>query len=587
MNAMFNIDAGGMPIARELTAMSEPIHAGTAGGNADRRDADARSVAGAGPGERSYRLRWWTLGVLSVSLLIIIVDDTIINVALPTLQRELGATAAGLQWIVNAYILVFGGLLLTMGTLGDRFGRRRLLQLGLLIFGLSSLYGAFADSAAQLIAARTAMGVGGALIMPSTLSIIVDVFPREERVRAIGIWAAMAHLGIPLGPVVGGWLLEHYWWGAALLVNVPIVAVVLVAGWLVIPESRHPSPPRADLPGMVLSTAALAALVYAIVEAPAAGWSSGVLAATALAIVSGTAFIAHERRTPAPMLDLKLFRNPRLRWGTVAITLATFALGGLAFDLTQYLQTVAGYTPLQAGLRIAPLVIGFAVAGHAGLHLVRHIGTTRTVAGGLAVVAAAFVAFAQVEPGSAYWLLGIGLFVAGIAMGAVFIPATDAVMAAVPEVNAGLGSALNDTSRQVGAALGVGVLGSLTNAAYSAGIDGALTGLAPSAAMAARRSVGAALQMADDLGGATGEGLRDAAMFAFTDGFALAMLVAAGLLAAGAVLVWRGLPSSDVPPATAHGTQAGDTADPATAAGTADQITSAPVTSEQVTMPPR
>ena len=498
---------------------------------------------------RKYRMRWWTLAVLAASLLIIIVDDTIVNVALPTLQRDLGASAVGLQWIVNSYIVVFGGLLLTMGTLGDRFGRRRFLHLGFLLFGASSLYGAFAGSTTELVVARTAMGIGGAMIMPSTLSVIIDVFPRGERVKAIAIWAGVAHLGIPLGPVLGGWLLEQYWWGSVFLVNVPIVAAVLVAGWLLVPESRHPSPPRPDVLGMLLSTASLASLLYAIIEAPESGWFSGeVVSALGLAIIAGIGFIAHERRIPEPMLDLRLFRNARLKWGTIAITLAMFALAGVTFDLTQYLQIVKGYSPLQAGLRILPLVVGFGLAGHIGQHLVRRTGTRSAVAGGLGAMAALLLAFGQIEPTTAYWLLGSGLFLIGIAMGTVFIPSTDAVMSAVPEVNAGLGSALNDTSRQVGAALGIGVLGSLTNAAYAAQIKDSLTGLTPNMAALAKRSVGAALQVSEGLGGEAGSTLYRAAIAAFTDGFSLAMLAGAGLLSAGAVIVWRRLPLGDAAP---------------------------------------
>ena len=505
------------------------------------------TVAGSGTG-RKYAMRWWTLLVLSISLVIIIIDDTIVNVALPTLQRDLNASAAALQWIVDSYILVFAGLLLTMGTLGDRFGRKRFLQLGLLIFSTASLYGAVAESTVELIAARTAMGIGGALIMPSTLSIIIDVFPRNERIKAIGIWAGIAHLGIPLGPVLGGWLLERYWWGSVFLINVPIVAVVLVAGRWLVPESKHPSAPRTDIRGMILSTAALGSFVYAIIEAPANGWTSGeVVLGFLAAAIAGALFVMQERRVSQPMLDLRLFRNPRLKWGALAIALAIFALAGLTFDLTQYLQIVKGYTPLEAGLRILPLVIGVAIAGHLGHHLVQNVGTGRTAGAGLAGVAFLLAAMAQVEPGTSYWVLGAGLLMLGIATGSVFVPATDAVMAAVPEADAGLASALNDTSRQVGAAMGIGVLGSITNAVYSARIHESLADLGPGMASVAERSVGAALELGETIGGEPGLALYKAAGAAFTDAFSVAMLAAAGLLAAGAVLVWHRLPGSDTP----------------------------------------
>src|SRR6266487_3435780 len=332
----------------------------------------------------TYRRRWWTLAILSVSLLIIIIDDTIINVAVPTLQRELGASVSALQWIVDAYIIVFAGLLLTMGALGDRFGRKRLLQIGLLVFAGSSVLGAYAGSASQLIVARALMGVGGALIMPSTLSVITDVFPRGERIKAIGIWTGIASLGIPLGPIVGGWLLEHFWWGSAFLLNVPIAIAALAGGWILVPESRNPAPPRADLPGLALSVVALASQIYGIVEGPASGWTSGaVIGSLGLAVVAGATFVRHEARVREPMLDLRLFRNPRLGWGTVAMTLTGLAIGGLAFLLTQYLQFVQGYTPLQAGLRFLPIAIGFGIASPITQRLVPRVGATLEIAGGV------------------------------------------------------------------------------------------------------------------------------------------------------------------------------------------------------------
>jgi EmrB/QacA subfamily drug resistance transporter len=512
----------------------------------DRAESGPRSDDGQRRAD-TYTRRWWTLVVLSVSLLIIIIDDSIINVAVPTLQRQLGASATELQWIVDAYIVVFAGLLLAMGALGDRFGRKRLLQLGLVVFAGASVLGAYAGSTGQLVVARALMGVGGAMIMPSTLSVITDVFPRAERVRAIGIWTGVASLGIPLGPIVGGWLLEQFWWGSVFLLNVPIALAALAAGWLLVPESRHPSPPRPDLLGMVLSVVALASLVYGIIEAPARGWTSAaVIGSLALAVVAGAGFVLREARVREPMLNLRLFRNPRLGWGTVATTLAGFAIGGLAFLLTQYLQFVQGYTPLQAGVRFLPLAVGFGIASPVSQRLVPRVGTTRTVALALAAVAALFAALSSVEPGTSYWLVGPALLLIGLGIGTVFVPSTDAVMAAVPGENAGLGSAINDSGRQVGAALGIGILGALANAGYRSGIDEAVTSLSPEQAAAATRSVGAALEIAVGLGGPLGPSLREAAGAAFMDGFGLAMLAGAALLAAGAAAILRWLPSHDV-----------------------------------------
>jgi EmrB/QacA subfamily drug resistance transporter len=497
--------------------------------------------------EMKYRRRWWTLVVLSVSLLVIIIDDTIINVALPTLQRELGASASGLQWIVDAYVLAFAGLLLMSGALGDRFGRKRFLQLGLVVFGASSVSAAYAGSTGQLIVARTLMGVGGALIMPSTLSVLIDVFPRQERVKAIGIWTGVASLGIPLGPIVGGWLLEQFWWGSVFMLNLPIVAAALAAGWVLVPESRNPEPQRPDFGGFALSAASLTLLVYGIIEAPSKGWASAtVIAALVVAVVTGAAFVAHERRVRQPMLDPGLFRNARLAWGTVAVTLASLALTGLAFDFTQYLQFVQGYTPLQAGLRFLPLALGFGIAGPVSQRLVERLGAAQTVGAGLAAVGVLFGAVSQIGAGTSYWYLAAALFLIGYGIGTAFVPSTDAVMAAVPEANASLGSAINDTSRQVGAALGIGILGSLTTAAYTATINTSLSRLGPNIAAVAKQSVGSALQVANQIGGPTGAALRRAAASAFIDGFALAMLATAGLMLVGAIALLHYLPSHDL-----------------------------------------
>ena len=500
-----------------------------------------------GARRRIYDRRWWILIVLSVSLLIVIIDDTIINVAVPTLQRELGASATALQWIVDAYIIAFAGLLFTAGSLGDRFGRKRLLQLGLVVFGAASVFGAYSASVEQLIAARALMGVGGALIMPSTLSVLIDVFPREERVKAIGIWTGVASLGIPIGPIVGGGLLENFWWGSAFLLNLPIAIGALAAGWVLVPESRDPSPRRVDVTGLVLSGVALTALVYGIIEAPFSGWASWtVLGALGIALVSGAAFITYEGRVRQPMLDLQLFRNPRLSWGVVAMTLAALALGGLAFELTQFLQFVQGYSPLEAGLRFLPLAIGFGIAGPVTNRLVRRIGSARTVAVALAVVGVHLGLLSFAWPTISYWLVGTSLLLIGLGIGGAFVPSTDAVMAAVPEASAGLGSAINDAGRQVGAALGIGIVGAIANAGYVSGIADAVGALPSETAASAERSVGAALQIADELGGSAGAALRTAADAAFMDGFGPGLLIAALLALAGGFLVLRRLPSRDV-----------------------------------------
>ena len=366
--------------------------------------------------------------------------------------------------MVDAYVLVFAGLLLTMGSLGDRFGRRRALQLGLIVFGLASFYAAYAPSSAQFIGARAIMGIGGALIMPSTLSILTDVFPREERGKAIGIWAAVAGLGIGLGPVTGGILLEHFWWGSVFFVNVPIVLIALITGILLVPESRDPHPASLDILGAVLSISAVTILVYSIIEAPVRGWTDGLVLT---GLVGGAALAAAfgywEIKTDHPMLNLAFFKNPRFSAGAGAIAIGFFALFGMIFGLTQFLQFVQGYTPLEAGLRMVPVALGMMVGAGNSHRLVGKLGTHKAVAMGLLIVAGAFVTIALWQPDTGYWVVGGTFFVLAFGMGNVMAPSTDSVMGAVPEANAGVASAMNDVTRQVAGAFGVATPAALSS----------------------------------------------------------------------------------------------------------------------------
>lgn len=496
----------------------------------------------------AYRRRWWTLGILSMSLLIIGLDNTILNVAIPTLQREFSATATVLQWMVDAYILVFAGLLLLMGSLGDRYGRKRALQVGLVVFGLSSFFAAFAQTSEQLIASRAVMGIGGALIMPSTLSILTHVFPREERGKAIGIWAAVAGLGIGLGPVTGGLLLEYFWWGSVFLINVPIVGIALLAGLVLVPESRDPQPRSLDILGAMLSISAITILVYSIIEAPVRGWTdalviAGFVAGTVLAV----AFIAWELRTSHPMLNIGFFRNPRFSAGAGAISIGFFALFGMVFGMTQYLQFVQGFTPLEAGLRMLPVAVGMAMGAGLSHRFVGRLGSKRVVAAGLIFVGGILTTIALWQPDTSYLVIGVTFFFLAVSMGNVMAPSTDAVMGAVPEANAGIASAMNDVTRQVSGAFGVAVIGSVINTAYSGRMDEAVAGLPPEAAEAASDSVGAASRIAAMLPDGVGTGLATAAATAFTDALGVAVLVGAGVAVTGAVLVARFLPARHRP----------------------------------------
>ncbi len=491
---------------------------------------------------QAYPRRWWALVVLSLSLVVIGMDNTILNVALPTLVRDLDATASQLQWIVDSYVLVFAGLLLTMGAVGDRFGRKLALDAGLVIFVVSSVASAFAGSAEMLIATRALMGIGGALIMPSTLSIITATFPPHERGRAIAAWAAMAGLGIIAGPVIGGWLLEHFWWGSVFLVNVPIVGTALLAGFVLVPESKDPHVTPLDPIGALLSITGLTALVYGIIEAPENGWTDGVtLSAFGLAAVLLVIFVAWEFKSAHPMLRMSFFSNPRFSAASVAITLIFFALFGSIFVLTQHLQFVLGYSALEAGLRITPFAT-LVVAAPVAARIVERIGTKAVVAAGLVIAGIGLAMIAAVDVGDGYARVGWSLAVIGIGMGATMAPATDSIMGSLPLAKAGVGSAMNDTTRMVGGALGVAVIGSALSSSYGSAIEPALRQLPPTAAAAAGDSVGAALEVARRAGPVAGD-LADAARAAFVDGMGDALLIGASVAAFGAVVALSWLPS--------------------------------------------
>jgi EmrB/QacA subfamily drug resistance transporter len=474
--------------------------------------------------------RWWAFAAVSLALLVIGVDNTILNVALPTIERDLGASSAALQWIVDSYILVFAGLLLTMGTLGDRFGRRRALTAGLVLFGASSVAAALSTSAGMLIAARASMGIGGALIMPATLSIVMNVFPREEHAKAIGLWAGVFGLGIAIGPTGGGLLLDHFDWGAVFLVNVPLIAVALPAIARLVPESRDPRSPRLDLVGAGLSIAGLSTLIFALIDAPSAGWTAGsTLAAFAAAAITLGLFVSWELRVAEPMLDMRLFTDARFAAASGALTLASFSLFGAIFFLTQHMQGVLGFTPLEAGVRLLPVAGALIVAAPLSSVVAARLGSRLTVAGGMAGIAAGLAAMLLADAGSGYGpvalsevLLAFGL---GIAMG----PATASVMSVLPLEKAGVGSAVNDTVRMVGGALGVAVLGSVLSSGYRGGMA--------DAPVAAQDSLGAALSAGDPA-------LAVLARDAFVSGMHTTAIVAAAVALAGAVLAAAYLPRS-------------------------------------------
>ncbi|MFN8036973.1 MAG: MFS transporter [Acidimicrobiia bacterium] len=500
------------------------------------------------PEDHAFQRRWLILGVLCFSLLVIVLDNSILNVALPTLQKDLHATESQLQWIVDSYTLVFAGLLLTMGSLGDRFGRRRALDAGFALFGIGSLASAFAGTPGQLIATRGFMGIGCALIMPATLSIITNLFPPDERAKAIGAWAGVAGVGIALGPLTGGFLLEHFYWGSVFLVNLPIVAFGLVAGIILIPESKDPSAPKLDPIGAGLSIVGLTALLYGIIEAPSYGWGDPVIVGSfVMAALVLAAFVLWERHSTHPMLDISFFRNPRFTAASSAIMLVFFALFGSMFLITQYFQLVIGYTPLETGVRMLPYAAVMMVIAPLSPHVVARVGTKITVAIGLFTVAAGLALMMQLDAASSYVSILWRMMFLSFGMGLTMAPATDSIMGSLPLAKAGVGSAVNDTTRMVGGALGVAVIGSALSSVYGSKMSEVFAAarhagqaVPQSASDAAQNSLYGALEVAKQAPGSLGTILEHTAKAAFVSGMHRGVVFATVTAVLGAVvaLVW-------------------------------------------------
>jgi len=494
-----------------------------------------------------HRRRWFLLAIMCLSLVMVVMSVAGLNVALPSLQRELGAGASSLQWIVDSYGLVFAALLLPAGALGDRFGRKRALMLGLVIFTTGSFIGGLGTTAAQVIVGRVITGVGAAFVMPATLSLLTTIFPPHERRKAIAMWAGFAGAGGALGPIVSGALLEKFWWGSAFLVNVPIVALVLLAVAVFSPTSKDPEATPLDPVGAGLSLVGLGALVYGIIEGPDKGWtSSAVLIAYALAAVGLVGFMAWERRARHPMLPLTLFKDRRMSVGSAVVTVAFFIMFGLFFLFTLYLQFVRGYSPLAAGLSTLPLAAALIAIAPRSATLSERLGTGKVMASGFVFIAAGFGVLALIGTGTPYAVLALAMVLLGAGMSLTAAPATGSIMSAVPPAKAGVGSAVNDTTREVGGALGIAVLGSIASAVYRSSIDLKGLSLPPQVRTAATESVGAATVIAGQAGQGGAE-LAARAGAAFTDAFNLTSLVAAAvaLAAAGAVAVVLGRQAED------------------------------------------
>jgi EmrB/QacA subfamily drug resistance transporter len=498
--------------------------------------------------------------VILVSLLLaafaINLDITIVNVALPSLVRELHASTTELQWVVDAYSLVFAALILAAGSLSDRLGRKGFLLAGLGVFGAASVAGGLTATAGQLIVARCFMGLGAAMIFPATLSLISNVFTeRGERARAIGLWGASAGAAIALGPIVGGWLLEHFSWQSIFFAMAPVAAVGAALVAASVPTSRDPRAPKADRPGLVLSTAAMAALIYTIIEAPDHGWTSArSLAGFALAAVLFVAFVARERTAREPMLDLGLFRNSRFSAASGAVTVTFFSLAGFIFLITQYFQFIKGYGPLEAGFRVLPVAISVAVASVVGTKLAVRYGTKLVVTAGLVLLATFFAWVSTSTISTTYLTIAIAMVICGTGMGLTSAPATEAIMGVVPAAKAGVGSAVNDATRLLGSTLGVAVIGSIYASVYASRLTDTLSaGVPDTVTHAAHQSVGAALTAAGQLGAnhhaALGSVVAQAASHSFTHGLSIACLVAASVSAVGALAAGLLLPAHPPRPA--------------------------------------
>lgn len=483
-------------------------------------------MSGEPDGNDEHPRRWLILAVLCTSLTIIIVDETVLNVAIPSLFRELHATSTEVQWAIDAYVLVYAALLFPAGNLGDRYGRRTFLVLGLVIFGGASMVAAWAATPGILIGSRAVMAVGGALIMPQTLSILVEVFSDHQRGMAISVWSSISGLGILFGPIMGGWLIEHFWWGSVFLVNLPVVLVAILGTVVLLPNHRDRSSSPVDLPGSILAMTFLLSALYAIIEMPRRGLTDPVILLTGIGgIVAGYAFVVVELRSSKPMFDVRVLRQPVVAVSCVVIVTVFLTLLGSAYVLTQYLQLIQERGALMTGLLYAPTTIGWSTAALASTFVTRKFGHRRVLGIGLVVLAATYVALATLGDSSALALVITAFTIQGIVMGLLITPVTDLIMGALPAARSGVASALNDAARQVGGAVGVAVLGSI----MVAGFDRSM-----STASGTHARVDNLARALDSGNPALVQAGRDA----FIAGYRWVMVGCVVVLMAGAIIVW-------------------------------------------------
>lgn len=489
---------------------------------------------------------WIGLIFICISLMVISLDNTVLNVALPAISRGLGASASELQWIVDAYILVFAAMLLTMGAVGDRLGRKRALQFGVAWFGVFSLVAALSKSVEVLVAARALLGIGGATIMPATLSLITSSFPNpKQRAQAIAIWAAIFGLGLGVGPLLGGFLLEHFAWSSVFFVNLPVAATALIGGQLFLTESRDERAPSPDFPGVVLSITGLFALVYGIIQAGVDGWgASQVLIAFGSAAVLLGAFFWWENRAPNAMLPMYLFKNMSFTGANVAMTMMMFGMFGATFFFSQFFQSVQKYTALEAGIRMFPMSMVIMIAASNSARLADRLGTKLAVGIGFMVAASGMFYLSQFSSaGASYLTMLLGLVIMGAGMGMAMSPATNSIMGSVPARKAGVGSAMNDTTRQIGGALGIAVLGTLMNHRYLHEVVSLKESVPAQAYAAVSNSIQGAHAVAGQIGGPAAQSIIHVADRAFVSGMTEAMLIASVIMAGAALFVFAVLPA--------------------------------------------
>ncbi|WP_406140415.1 MFS transporter [Streptomyces sp. NBC_01089] len=517
--------------------------------------------------EAVHRRRWAILAALMLSLLIVVLDNSILNVAVKTIAAPaptgLGATQSQLEWAINAYTLVFAGLLFTAGLLGDRIGRKKVLLFGLAVFGIGSVFAALSTSPAELVAFRAVMGLGGAFVMPATLAVLMNVFERDEQPKAIGIWAGGVGLAIAIGPITGGVLLEHFWWGSVFLVNVPVVVVALIAMVLLVPDSRDPDPGHIDPVGVSLSIVGLVLLVYGIIRGGelADFTAPSVLLTTLGGIAVLIGFVVYEKRSSHPAIDVTYFKNPAFSAAVAAIALVFFALMGVTFFSAFYMQSVRGYSALESGLLLLPLAAAQMIFSPRARLVVERFGARAVCTAGMVLVAAGLGCFAFFGADTPVWVMEVVFFVMGTGMAHIMPPVTVSIMQSLPREKAGSGSAINNTFRQVGGALGVAVLGSVLSASYRSDIEGHLGAVPPGARKAAGESIEATLGIAEKLGPA-GRTLAGRADTAFLHAMHLTALGSAGVALLGAVVVVLFLPGR---PKAADGDGAAADAVPASA----------------------